>query len=67
MKNLSKEQREAILKFGNPESTVEAISIETLEQLIGLRYVYKRSSDGHLDFTELGKSVYDQLKQQEES
>jgi len=67
MKNLSKEQREAILKLGNPESTVEAISIETLEQLIGLGYVYKRGSDGHLDFTELGESVYDQLKQQEES
>ena len=67
MKNLSKEQREAILKLGNTESTVEAISMEILEQLIGLGYVYKRGSGGHLDFTEVGKSVYDQLKQQEKS
>lgn len=67
MKALSEEQRKAMLKLGKTESVVEAVSMEIWHQLIGLGLVYKRDSDGYFDFTELGESVYDQLKQEEEN
>lgn len=61
MIRLTEQQRELMLKLGNTESVLEAAPIEVLEELIKLGLVYERASDGHLDFTELGESVYDQI------
>ena len=58
---LTTEQRDALLKLGDTESEAEVISIDVLQQLLKLGLVYKRESDGHLDLTDLGESVYDEL------
>ena len=61
MIQLTEEQRDAMLKLGDPEIEAAIMSIDVIEQLIQLGLVYKRASDGHLDFTDLGESVYDEL------
>ena len=61
MIHLTEEQRDAMLKFGDTESDVEIMSVDVVQQLMKLGLVYKRASDGHLDFTDLGESVYDEL------
>ena len=60
-KQLTDDQREAMIRFGDPESVAEAISIEVLNQLLALGMLHKRPSDGNLDFTDLGEAVYDKL------
>jgi hypothetical protein len=61
---LTEKQRAAVLRFGDPESDPEVIAVEVLEELMSLGLVHKRSSDGKLDFTDLGESVYDELSGQ---
>ena len=64
MIELSEEQRDAMVKLGDTESEVETLTIEVVQQLINLGLVCKRASDGHLDFTDFGESVYDELTSQ---
>ena len=61
---LTQEQRDLMLNLGDSEPVPEAIPTEVLQQLIDLGLAYKRQSDGHFDFTDLGESVYDGLKGQ---
>ena len=61
MIELTVDQRDAMLKLGDTESDVEIVSVEILQQLTNLGLVCKRASDGHLDFTDLGESAYDDL------
>ena len=61
---LSEEQRDAMLKFCDTESDIEFMSVEVVQQLMNLGLVYKRASDGHFDFTDLGESAYDDLTSQ---
>ncbi len=63
--NLCVEQREAILKLGNTESVAEVISEKALRELVDLGIVHRRESDGNLDLTDLGESVYGQLSREE--
>ena len=46
-----------MLKLGDPGSSAEVIPKNILEQLIDMGLVHKHA-DGHLDFTDLGESVY---------
>ncbi len=64
MIELTEEQRDAVLKFGDTESDVEIMSVEMVQQLTNLGLIYKRASDGHFDFTDLGESVHDDLARQ---
>lgn len=60
MLELTQEQQEALRKLGDPESELEVLPIQVLDELTALRLVYKRA-DGHLDFTEAGHAMYDRL------
>ena len=57
---LTKEQKEAILQLGDPDSDTELMSTDVFGELISLELIYKRE-DGNIDFTDLGESVYDDL------
>ena len=60
---LTEEQRDAMLKLGDT-SAAQIILLEVLEQLTELGLVYERDSDGHIDFTDVGELVYEQLTNQ---
>lgn len=61
MVELSDKQREVMFQLGDTESVHEVVPMELLQQLIQLGLLHHRSSDGNLDFTDLGEEVYDKL------
>ena len=62
LKKLNREQKAAILQLGDREGDTEDIKKDVLEELIELGLVYDDPSDGQYDFTDLGESIYDELK-----
>ncbi len=65
VRSLSDEERDAILRLGVTESEFEAIRKDTLTQLLSLGILYKKASDGHLDFTDLGEEIHEALSKGE--
>jgi hypothetical protein len=61
MIELSDKQRVVLLQLGDTKSVHEVVPIAILHELVQLGLVYKRNSDGNLDFTDLGEVVHDQL------
>ena len=61
VQQLTDEQRDAMIRLGDPESVAEAISVDVINELLALDLLHKRPSDGNLDFTDLGEAVYDEL------
>ena len=62
LKKLTREQKAAIMLLGDAEGDDDAIKKDVLEELIELGLVYDDSADGQYDFTDLGESIYDELK-----
>lgn len=58
---LTKAQRDAILKIGKPNSVAEVVEPGVIEELLELGLLCRRSSDDRLDFTSLGESEYRKL------
>ena len=60
MIELSAEEKDAILRLGS-DSDFEMLPIQLIEQLLSKGVLYRRASDGHLDFTDHGEAMYREL------
>jgi hypothetical protein len=58
---LTREQKEVMLKLGDPNVESTTYSYEILQELVRLGLVYERGQN-HYDFTDDGEAEYDRLK-----